>query len=324
MTYSIITQSAARNFRGCQRAYQYRYELGYRPTAIAAPLAFGKLIHAALEAWSDVDPEMRLAEALSAISKSDAEPIDKVIADELMRGYDARWLGVNIGYIADEATFETALTNPVSGRDSRTWRLAGKLDKVVSRADGVWIMEHKTSGQSIEPGSVYWQKLQLDTQISTYLVGANALKYNPLGCIYDVIGKPRIRPYKATPIEDRKYTKAGALYANQRAEDESIEDFRARLRADIADKPDRYYQRGEVFRTEEENREAACDLWQIAHNIRDCQLSGTWPRNPDNCWKYERACDYWPVCVGECSIEDPIRYRKSETPHEELKEGLNG
>jgi hypothetical protein len=318
--YNIITQSAARSFRGCQRSYQYRYELGYRPTATTAPLAFGKLMHAALAAWSDVDPEFRLAEALSAIDKSDSEPLDKLIAGELMRGYTARWIDEQIGYPAAEISFETALVNPVSGRESRTWRLAGKLDAIISRSNGVWIMERKTSGQSIEPGSVYWQKLQLDTQISSYLVGAESLGYKPLGCVYDVIGKPRMRQLKATPVEDRKYTKAGSLYANQRAEDESLEDFRARLRDDIAGNPDRYYQRGEVFRTAAENREAACDLWQIAHNIRDCQLSDTWPRNPDSCWKYERACDYWPVCIGECSLEDSIRYRKAETPHEELKE----
>jgi hypothetical protein len=47
----------------------------------------------------------------------------------------------------------------------------------------------------------------MDGQVSTYFDGAASLGLDVAGCIYDVIGKPGIRPLQATPVEARKYTK---------------------------------------------------------------------------------------------------------------------
>jgi hypothetical protein len=318
-----LTHSAERCFRACARQYQYRYVMLRRPVAVAQPLAFGALGHRALEAWWKWkgSENIRHLEAIQIIEESDAEPLDRLIAVALVRGYDARWIDEPITAVAVEQQFETDLINPATEYSSRTWTLGGKLDAIVERAGQYWVMEHKFVKHTIDitPGGVYWQKLQLDSQISTYMVGAEALGYHVIGCIYDVIRKPGIRPLLATPIENRKYKKDGALYANQRDVDETLEQYFARLHADIANNPDAYYQRGEVFRNREEEKAATFDLWRVGRNIRACENDNCWPRNPDSCWKYERACDYWPVCISETSIDDPIRYRTVEKPNEELK-----
>jgi hypothetical protein len=292
-----------------------------RPVAVALPLAFGALGHRALEAWWQ-GLAARHLEAYRAIRESGAEEIDRLIATELIIGYHARWCDESIIPVAVEQQFEMDLVNPTTESSSRTWILGGKLDAIVERDGQYWVMEHKfvSSNIDIRPGTVYWQKLQLDSQISTYILGAESLGYSIAGCIYDVIRKPRIRPLPATPIENRKYKKDGTLYAAQRDADESLEEYRGRLHADIAANPDSYYQRGEVFRNREEEKAAAYDLWRVGRNIRACEKDNCWPRNPDSCWKYERACDYWSVCIGEAAIDDPIRYRTAEKPHEELQE----
>ena len=43
----------------------------------------------------------------------------------------------------------------------------------------------------------------IDGQVSGYYVGASTLGYEVDVCLYDVIRKPTIRPYKATPEESR-------------------------------------------------------------------------------------------------------------------------
>jgi hypothetical protein len=227
--------------------------------------------------------------------------------------------------VAIEKQFKMPLVNPATGHSSKIWTVAGKIDGIVSLHLN-WILEHKFVSSSIDirPGSNYWLKLQIDPQISTYINAAEKLGYDVVaGCIYDVIRKPRIKPYTATPIEDRKYKKDGSLYAKQHAEDESLEEYRQRLQEDIAANPDAYYQRGEVFRNRIEEREAAYDLWYGVRNIRQSEKDGIWPRNPNGCWQYQRACDYWSVCVGETSIDDNIRYRTAENPHEELIDRSN-
>lgn len=176
------------------------------------------------------------------------------------------------------------------------------------------VVEHKTTSSDIGPGSSYWKRLTLDTQVSQYLGAEERAE----GMLYDVIRKPGIKPYKATPPEARKYTKTGALYAAQREADETPEEFAVRLRADISEDPNRYYQRGVIVRLPEERREAARDTWLVAGSIRESMRLDAWPRNPSSCDAYGRTCDYWAVCAGETTIDDDARFRTAETPHEEL------
>lgn len=178
-----------------------------------------------------------------------------------------------------------------------------------------FVVEHKTTSSDIAPGSTYWRKLTLDTQVSQYLRGVDSVD----GMLYDVIRKPSIRPYKATPEESRKYTKAGALYAGQREADETPEEWAERLIADISAKPDAYYRRGTIVRTSEEASEAMRDTWLVAGSIRESMANDAWPRNPGSCDSYGRTCEYWPVCAGETTIDDDRKYRTSEAG-----EGLPG
>lgn len=185
------------------------------------------------------------------------------------------------------------------------------------------IMEHKTSSEDIGLGSIFWRKLTLDAQISNYMVGARALGFEPDGVLYDVLRKTSLEPLMATPIESRKYTKptktdpVSRLYANQRERDESPEEYRDRVLEDIAKRPDYYYQRGVVVRLEEEERDAAFDAWQTADQIRVSHNENRWPRNVDACSQFNRLCDYWPVCSGEATIDDPMLFAKGPT-HPEL------
>ena len=176
------------------------------------------------------------------------------------------------------------------------------------------VVEHKTTSSDITPGSTYWRKLTLDTQVSQYLGATEGVE----GMLYDVIRKPSLRPYKATPLEAQKRTKAGALYATQRETDETPEEFSVGLRADISEGPNKYYARGIIVRLPSERTEAARDTWLVAGSIRESMRLDAWPRNPGSCDAYGRTCDYWAVCAGETTIQDDTRFRTAETPHEEL------
>lgn len=181
--------------------------------------------------------------------------------------------------------------------------------------DGV--VTHNTSSEDITPGGDYWKRLRLEGQASDYLVGARMLGFEPAGVLYDVIGKPRVAVRLATPEAERRWTKDGKLYANQRADDESPAEYSARILAKLAEEPDRYLVRGVVARSEEDERDAAFDVWATAKMIRDCELHDRWARNPQSCVMYGRTCDFFAACSREASIDDPILFRR-EPPHREL------
>jgi hypothetical protein len=304
-----------------------RYELGYRPLEEGAALLFGTVFHAALKAWLEAQS---LAIALAALDSwaQKLGPLPWLIARALLYGYDARWSCEELEVLAVEKEFVAPLINPETGAASRTWMMGGKIDAIVRTSRGeVYVLEHKTSGEALDVGSDYWRRLLLDTQISTYMQGARSLGFEPAGVLYDVIGKPQIRPYKATPEADRKYTKptkkdpVSRLYKDQRAEDETLEEFANRLTDKIAEDPDRYFRRTEVVRLEEDERDAAFDLWQTGRAIAEGARLGRNPRNPDACVRYGRRCEFFDVCTRVASLDDPARFRRTETPHEELERG---
>ena len=154
--------------------------------------------------------------------------------------------------------------------------------------------------------------------MSIYFEGARAAGYDVAVCLYDVIRKPALRPLKATPPDSRKYTKDGALYKTQRDADETPEQYFERLCEAVAADPAAYFQRGDVVRLDAEMADAMHDVWQIGRQIREADLAGRWPRNPDACTSYGRTCPFFGVCTGEDSLDNITRFQRLENPHREL------
>ncbi len=319
-TLALLTQSRLGAARACQRLHHLRYQLGYRALVELGGRRFGTLFHAGLEAWWRAPQGERLSAALDAV-QYESDPFQRMLAEVLLAGYNQRWGDEPYDVLAVECEFVVELRNPATGAASRTWQLAGKIDVIVRhRLTGrVFIIEHKTSSEDITPGSVYWRRLRMDTQVSVYFEGARSLGHDVDSCLYDVIGKPGLRPLLATPMESRKYKKeTGELYANQRAEDETPEAYGVRLVEAIAADPERFFARGEVVRLDEEMNGALVDIWQLGQQIRESELAERAPRNPDACMRYGKTCDFFEVCTGAASLDDPNLFTKETNIHPEL------
>lgn len=322
----LLTNSRAKDFRACNRLHHIRYNLAIQPVEQSEEARFGTLWHDGQEAWwravmAGLHEDDWLGAALSAIALKASDPLDRTRAEALILGYHLRWKDEDYEVLAVEVEFVCDLINPATGAASRTFQVAGKVDGVVRARSSqrVLLLEHKSSSEDIGVGSEYWRRLTLDSQISTYFPGLRSLGFDVQGCLYDVIAKPKQQLLQATPVDLRKYAKkTGELYANQRERDESIEEYKARVTAHIADNPDRYFQRGEVVRLPEEEEDAAYDAWQTARAIRDAQVANRHPRNPDACSRYGRTCSYFDVCCRLASLDDPTKFQSIENPHREL------
>ncbi len=312
----LLTTSRLQAYRRCPREEKLRYQLGLQSPQTEA-LRFGTLVHLGLEAWWKADPEERLAAALQVVAGEAADAYEQARVDCLLIGYDARWGGAGLVALAVEHEFQLPLVNPDTRAESKTWRLGGKMDVLALEiaSQRTWVIEHKTSSADISPGSNYIARLKLDGQVSMYHRAARELEHDPAGVIYDVIGKVDLRPYRATPVESRKYTKDGRLYANQRERDETPDEYAVRVAAHIAENPDDYFQRATVVRLEDEMRDFERELWQLAGTMRDAVRLGIAPRNPDACSRYGSMCSFFPLCTGEAS---EASYERSDNVHPEL------
>ncbi len=319
---NLLTVSSMRMYRECPRKYRLTYEEGWRPVRQSESLHVGSMIHAALEAWWG-NPTSRLACALAVIEGQAKDGFDEIRAAEIMRGYDARWSDESEGLevLGVESEFCSPMLSPKDLAVSTDWQLAGKIDLLI-RSGRVEVWEHKTTSSEIaSDADPYWQTLPMDPQLSTYVVGAESLGYEVTECVYDVIRKPGARPYKATPPDKRKFKKDGSLYANQRETDETPDEFRARLREEIATGLDSYYRRRRVPRLNSELQNFLSDAWDTAGQIRMSRFADAWPRNPGACFKYgaEFACHFVSHCLHGADLESSGEFVRSPVTHPELE-----
>jgi PD-(D/E)XK nuclease superfamily len=345
-TLRRLSVSGASTYRRCPKEYKLSREL--ESILKASPLAFGSCMHAGLDPWFRT---ANLDSALAAIQayarKHDLDPYDLVACEVLMVGYHERWIDEPLTVLFVEQEFTAPLTNPDTGHDSKTWEQYGRFDAVVKdQFERVWVAEHKTRGGDLDD-PLYWQKMRLDAQISTYHGGVRSLGVEPAGVLYDVIRKPP-KPAKATPMDKRKYTQqkdkacpeckkksappgphridvsgkdeperfalcsdsrvitdpGGKLYANMREHDETLTEYRERVIELVTKDPNAFYRRAHIERSEEDEREAARDIWQQAQTMREAQKLNRYPRNPDACVRFGDTCPFFPICTRE--VTDPL------------------
>lgn len=308
-----LTNSMRNKFASCHRAFKFCYEDLKRPIKTSDALNFGTAMHQLLECyWLNAEAEFPNVD----------DEYTAMTLKALFEGYRNRWEEYDRNTyetICTERAFKAPLMNPETGCISKTFHLAGKIDALAKeKATGkVVIVEHKTTGQDIGPGSDYWRKLPIDGQVSGYYVGAEAIDYPASKCLYDVIRKPTIKPLKATPEDKRKYNKDGSLSKACREFDETPDKWYERLTADIASRPDYYYARIEISRSDNDLMEYLFDMWAVSREISDAQRMNRWSRNPQACSVFG-TCEYFGVCTGEQDIDDVTLFRTAERANEEL------
>lgn len=314
MDKQVLTHSRLACFRDCPRKHYLRYELGLSAEDKSLALRVGTAFHAALEAIaSGADPEPIIDSQL-------ADDYDAAMVAAMVTGHARRYAGQTLEVVAAECEFNLPLRNPDSGSPSLVWTKAGKVDRIVRLADGrLALMEYKTTSQDFAPGADYWLRLHMDSQLSMYVIAARELGHEIDTVLYDVTRRPGLRPLKATPEAARKYTnKDGRLYANQRENDETPEEFAGRVAADIEARPDHYFARIEIARLDQDLNDCAHEVWQQQLAIRNAQRSGHWYRNPASCIN-PYPCEYLPVCQNrDLATRTPQGYRRNADVHPEL------
>lgn len=348
----LMTSSRARVARACRRRHYLQYALGYRPAETAEQLRFGTLLHLGLEAWwkavrasDDVGGAPRefwLAAAQKALTEQPVDDIELAKLQVLLTGYHLRWADEAQHYevLGVETKFEGPLVNPVTKAESRTWKLAGKLDVLVrDRRDGlVRVVEHKSSSEDVSPGSDYWRRLKMDGQVSVYFEGGRLLGHEVYAVLYDVVGKLQHKPSQVPVLDEhgnkivldaqgervrtaqgkwRQTADTAQGYVLQ-TRPETPEEFQTRVAAAVAEAPERFFVRGEVHRLEQELADGLADVWQLAQSLRDEERNERFPRNPDACMQPGRTCPFFAACAGEASLEDQRLYVRSDVTHPEL------
>lgn len=265
-----------------------------------------------------------IEQAIAAINSSGADELMQAKAKGLMIGYDMRWQEQQYQCLGIEEEVQAPLVNVDTQRSSRTFRLAGKIDKRVLDENGRHaIVDHKTTSEGIEdPNSGYWRQLLVESQPQHYMLiewlRGNKVDY----AIWDVIRRPSISPRKITKAERLDMVKTGFWFGAELeppADDrETFEMYAARVAHDSSViRPDWYFQRRLVARHDEQLFDYGRELWMHAEEMRIAQADSRHPRNSGACLLYGSACKYLGICSGYDS-HDSDNWKRKERTHNEL------
>ena len=160
-----LSVSAADLFKACPRKFYYQEICGWEPAVQPSWLGKGTAYDKLLEHY-DLGGLQGAVDAVPSLFK---DPYDQVDAQYLLAHYHSKFghdplppveggnqVGFGVPYHGNE------ITGPVE------FRVTGYIDKVHQRDDELMVIERKTTSESIEDASPYWQKLPLNPQIRSY------------------------------------------------------------------------------------------------------------------------------------------------------------
>jgi len=290
MTPRILTSSEIRAWLSCQKKWWFRYREELVPERGQKALSYGKAVHAGLEAYRNgMDEEDDILEVLDEAGGPWAKAESEYVCAEaaaLVKKYIEHDPALAIGHKIEstERQFRVPLRTP-SGRRWAAIEFHGKIDLTTRDPHGnLWIWDHKTSASALRP-----QWLPLNDQMGFYYWAASQTGETPAGIVYDLIRKPSIQPRKG----------------------EGVDEWRERLLTDIDSRPEFYFQRAEIVKSERELSSIEADLWDIAHTIG----AGRIHKNPGACQLM--GCAYTDLCTADSPLIRSAGY-KHERAHIEL------
>lgn len=325
---TLLTYSALNTFRNCPRKYKNRYLDNLRPRERPDALSFGSVIHTAIELWyRSSDVESRLRDVLAYIDDAfenrvvdSNQMVQWHLATAMIRGYAERYATEEFEIVEVEKEFVGEIRNPDTGRQSQTFRIAGKVDGIVRCHDGLYLLEHKTASTV---DASYLDKLWTDTQIALYCYYLRELGYPIVGVIYNVLLKSRLKQGKGETQEEYELRHAELAAKNKsgkstakRQMPETDDEFQSRLTE--------WYSRPEAFHREfiylSEDRLAMLqdEVWEITQQYLDARRRGKWLLNTSNCFSYQRPCEYLAYCQSGFNPNVADNLYEIALPNEEL------
>jgi hypothetical protein len=315
-----VTHSSISCFLNCHKRYYYEYDECIKPAEEPWPFIDGSAVHLFLECYyRDFGLfKQELTENGKKVPQTGAdkgfEPFQRHILTIIENFYDregkdeettadhhavtkALFKGYSLIYSAEEfedyraeVKFEVKIPNPLLAE--AYFILAGRADAQVKSNGCPYLFESKTTSDSSI--TRYLERLMLDSQPDTYLLGFNRMGYSAVGVIYNILRKPR---HKQNSFESRERF-------HKRLEKAVCSD------KDVPEQKRKYFFREPIYRSSRD-----LQVWEqeLKHITKD--MSAYLPyRNRSRCGDFN-GCPFPKLCAGGSMAYE---FRKKTQPHEEL------
>ncbi len=184
---NVMTAGRMNTFMSCMRKHFWSHEVGLKSDKTFHALKFGSAWARATEArWKGADYDTALAAAIPEGIELDEYSCATLAA--LLAGYYDHYGPIEtFGHVLPEAQFKFQIEGGFTAE--------GVMDGLGELKDGrKAIIEGKTTSDSLDANSDYWNRLMFNVQIEQYIDAAEKVGQPVDVVFYDVVRKPMIKP----------------------------------------------------------------------------------------------------------------------------------
>lgn len=305
-----VTQSSLHMFLTCRQKYEYRYLKNIVPVKTFESLVFGSAIHKGLEAWFKYGIAQNAIDATHSELLSDE---DQLKARGMIQAYIDVYSPEDFDVVEIEKSFSITVKSPVTKRLAKGITFSGKVDGLVEKDGDLWLLEHKSTGQT--PNDNYWLSKEFDDQIYLYAYALeNILQRRIKGCIYDVLVKPQFKMSIGETDEQFEARKAESKQPSKikRKEGETHEQFQERVCEAMKD--------GIKLRRDwiEFDRERLKEKWQTLYIVSK-EMKGFYTYQNSSACNMYGGCEYCKLCKEKGNVDACGDIYTTRAPHKELE-----
>lgn len=280
----IESNSSIGTFLTCNKKYDLSYNERLESTGYAQALNYGSFVHAFIEAKhgkNKTAPATAYQEVIARLARGGEQAfevnqaqalLDFDLAERVVDLWYRYWKNYS-GHLST-SQMEFLETEGEWSMEVGSRRLVGKRDGLVNHLEfnKLFLHEIKTSGEPDR--ETYKHKLQLDRQISVNIEALRRAGKRVDGVIYDIIWKPALRLKK----------------------DETPEQLNQRRLAEIAERPEHYFERLIVYRSDADIEGAMRDL-DLQFGMMEHAKERGYARNQGSCEKFGKLCPFFSICM---------------------------
>ncbi len=304
----LVSYTMLSGFKNCRKYTYWKYVKGLYPfNSNNKSFGYGTNLHKCLELWYSTRDLGEVEKYLREKYKEGDGAYHN--AKEMFEGYIRKY-GDDVDWelAHPEVEFKQGIEDPETGTIVPGVKIYGRVDGVVKKDGKYWLLESKTA---TNPNVDYFNRLWTDYQITLYTHFIEKEKGIEIeGVIYNVLCKANEQKTSGETEEEylkRKREKESKNKSGKttikRKEVESTEDFVKRLKGVYHDG---MYVRQEIIINKEFKKMVISEVAELVKCFLNCVKRDKFYMNTDNCFKYNKCCEYYPICKSGCN-ENVIR-----------------
>ncbi len=270
-----ISYSMMNVAKQCWKKYDWKYNVGIEPIDQGSALKLGAIIHDAFYIYY-TKPELQPGDIALFIEDKFAEELSRVEQSEIeeLQIMKAICQGMWSAYPKDLKDFQSILPEHPFSLDFNGMSIEGRLDGLVQKDGKWWVRETKTTSLAQRQ---FKERVTISDQATLYYWAARKLRFPVEGIMYDALHKPLLR----------------------KSQKEDANGFGLRIRLDYQQRPEHYFTREYVYRTELDIKMFEEDLLAFQKDLIQKDKEGGYYRNQNSCMSFNSACPYLKICFTE-------------------------